>query len=154
MVLFLTVLALSRADAAQTTQYAAIVKAVPQGQTLVLTLNYVDFFVLGDPQADAQAMKLGGYKTREELYRRNPAGFYFRDINPKLRTLKTDASTVFELVCLSREGGVIQVSRSVFLEAFMGGKPIPACSWDFGGGLVKLRLDGPRILRVTQQYLP
>lgn len=150
----LAALTFSLATAAQTTQYAGIVKAVPQGQTLSLTLNYIDFFVLGDPAGDAQAMKLGGYKTKQELYDANPAGWYARDINPKLRTLKTDAKTVFELVCLKLPGGVIKVNRDVFLAAYQGKNPIPDCNWDFAGGMVKMRLEGTRILRITQQYLP
>lgn len=99
-------------------------------------------------------MRLGGYRTKQELYDRNPAGWYARDINPKLRTLKTDASTVFEVVCIERDGGVIRVNREVFLAAFQGKNPIPDCNWDFSGGMVKLRLDGTRIVRITQQYLP
>lgn len=150
----LVALTFNLASAAQTTQYAGITKVVPQGQTLTLTLNYIDFILLGDPAGDAQAMKLGGYKTRQELYDDNPAGWYARDINPKLRTLNTNTSTVFELVCLKFPGGVIKVNRDVFLAAYQGKNPIPDCNWDFTGGMVKMRLDGTRILRITQQYLP
>lgn len=132
-------------------QYAEIVGAKAQGNMVTLNLNYVDVF-FAEPADAAKVIKLGDYKTAQEFYDANPSGIYIRDVNPKLRTLKTDAKTVFNLVCLKNEGGLQRVSQADFLRALNGKNTLP-CRWPFYG-LVFMKLEGTRILEISQQYLP
>lgn len=132
-------------------QYAAIEGAKVQGHSLVLTLNYVDVYFT-EPADAAKVIKLGDYKTVQDFYDANPSGIYVRDTNPKLRTLKTDANTTFKLVCLKNDSGLQKVSQSAFFGALNGKNPLP-CHWEFYG-LVFMKLQGERILEISQMYLP
>lgn len=147
---FTTSLLAASAQAAP--QWAYIEKLQVNGNTLTLTLNYVDFFGLdGDPVNEKRAMQVLGYKSRQEMYDANPSGYVISDKNPKLRTFKTDAKTVYELVCL-READIMKaVPLKTFVASYNGNsKPC----WPFDAHLVWLELSGGKVVRIGQQYLP
>lgn len=143
---------LSSAWAAPAVQYADLKKVTITAQTATLTLDYIEFFVI-DTSNVRQVMKLGGYRTPDEAYDANPAGFYSSNTNPKLRTLKTDRRTTFDLVCLadSDPDQFQRVDLKTFVAAWSG--KTPTGCWPFAQ-TVRLELEGSRIVNVTEVYYP
>ncbi|MFT2718586.1 hypothetical protein ACMT4L_01165 [Deinococcus sp. A31D244] len=133
--------------AATTTQYAVLRGVQVQGRVATLTLDYVDVF----SDADARrVVALGDYPSAQAYFEANPSGLYVRNVNPLLRTLKTDARTVFALSCLDRPDGVQVVPLETFASAWKGFAP-QGC-WPFSERVVALRLNGTRVLRAEQVY--
>ncbi|MFN4250322.1 hypothetical protein [Deinococcus sp.] len=137
--------------AATTTQYAVLRGVQVQGRVATLTLDYVDVF--SDTDADARrVVALGDYPSAQAYFEANPSGMYVRNVNPLLRTLKTDARTVFALACLDRPDGVQVVPLETFVSAWKGFAP-QGC-WPFSERVVALHLNGTRVLRAEQVYFP
>lgn len=147
----LAVLLTPSALAATTTQYAVLRGVQVQGRVATLTLDYVDVF--SDTDADARrVVALGDYPSAQPYFEANPGGMYVRNVNPLLRTLKTDARTAFALACLDRPDGVQVVPLETFVSAWKGFAP-QGC-WPFSERVVALHLNGTRVLRAEQVYFP
>ncbi|PTA68948.1 hypothetical protein [Deinococcus arcticus] len=156
LALALAVLAPS-ALAAPVTQYALLKAAKVQGGLMTMTLDYIEVFS-GAPEDAARAVRLGYYPdTRAFQAALPPSGLLTRNVNPQLRTLKTDARTVFELSCAEKPGVDTAniVPKPVSLTRFVASwKGQPGACWPFAGEVVRLRLDGTRVLKVSQVYFP
>ncbi len=149
--LVLTALLALTPTALAATQYAVLKAVTVQGSVATLTLDYVD--VYGDTDADARrVVALGDYPSAQAYFDANPSGMYLRNVNPKLRTLKTDARTTFDLSCLNSPGGVMTVPLVTFVSAWKGYHP-QGC-WPFSEKVVALQLSGSRVLKVEQVYFP
>ncbi|GGR81664.1 hypothetical protein [Deinococcus sedimenti] len=149
--LVLTALLALTPSALAATQYAVLKGVTVQGGVATLTLDYVD--VYGDTDADARrVVALGDYPDAQAYFDANPGGLYVRNVNPMLRTLKTDARTLFHLSCLDRPGGVQVVPLATFVSAWTGRAP-QGC-WPFSEKVVALHLSGSRVLKVEQVYFP
>lgn len=132
-------------------KHAYLKKAQVSGKTAILTLDYADLFV-GDEDAK-RAIKLGYFRSLKAFNNANPNGIFIRNINPKLRSLKTTPDTMYELVCLAEENGLKTVDLNTFIRGWKN-KPAPKdCHWKFAG-LVELEIKDQKITRVSQVYLP
>ncbi|WP_221088406.1 hypothetical protein [Deinococcus aquaedulcis] len=157
-VLALVLLALvPSALAAPVTQYAILKAAKVQAGLMTMTLDYIEVFY-DSPEDAARAVELGYYPNARAFRAAiPPSGVLARNVNPQLRTLKTDPRTVFELACPEKPGVESSdiVPRPVPLIRFVASwKGNPAACWPFAGGVVRLRLDGARVLKVSQVYFP
>lgn len=132
-------------------KHAYLKKAQVSGQIATLTLDYADLFAGNE---DAQrAVKLGYFRSINAFNNANPSGIYIRNVNPKLRILKTAPDTIYELVCLTEQSGLKTVSLNTFIQAWKH-KPVPkGCHWQFDG-LIELELKEQKIVRISQIYLP